>query len=108
MNSKFMSSKGHKIRANLSFMPLFTSKELLDHHIARVHELRNCETCPHCNKQLSRLKAHLQICRARWSEAERRRFKCSNENCDKIYQDKSTLNKHIKICPKNDPEEGLK
>ena len=73
----------------------FNSKELLEHHIARAHEMRNCEKCPHCNKQFSRIKAHLQTCSAIWSHTERRKFECPK--CDKIYLDKSSLNKHMKI-----------
>ena len=73
----------------------FNSKELLDHHIARAHEMRNCEKCPHCSKQFSRIKAHLQTCSAIWSHTERRKFECPK--CDKIYLDKSSLNKHMKI-----------
>ena len=84
----------------LACFKTFTSKELLDHHIARVHELRNCETCPYCNKQYSRLKAHLGICPASVFKSEKQKFKCLNENCDKAYEHKHSLNKHAKECPK--------
>ena len=72
----------------------------LPYHFARTHELRNCEPCPHCNKQYSRLKAHLETCSAIRTQAERKRFKCPN--CGKFYVDKSSLNKHIKnTCTMN-------
>ena len=72
----------------------FKLKEKLDHHIARKHEFRNCETCPYCEKQFSRLKAHKPICPAKnnGSHANRPKFEC--QNCDKIYIDKSSLNRH--------------
>ena len=73
----------------------FNLKELLEHHVARAHEMRNCETCPHCSKQFSRLKAHLLTCSVKWSGKEKRKFECPN--CDKIFTQKSTLNKHMKI-----------
>ena len=76
----------------------FNDKKLFEHHFARVHEMRNCEKCPHCSKEFSRLKAHLLICSAKLSRSERRKFECLN--CDKIYLDKGSLNKHIKDCCK--------
>ena len=85
----------------------FKLKEKLDHHIARKHEFRNCETCPYCEKQFSRLKAHKPICPAKnGSLANRPRFQCPN--CDKIYFDqwgllnrhKCSLNRHLKNASK--------
>ena len=73
----------------------FNSNKLLEHHVARAHEMRNCEICPHCSKQFSRLKAHLQTCSVKWSHTERRKFECPK--CDKIYLDKSSLNRHMEI-----------
>ena len=79
----------------------FNDKNLFEHHVARAHEMRNCEICPHCSKQYSRLKAHLQTCSVKWSHTERRKFECLK--CDKIYLDKSSLNKHMKIsCNSSD------
>ena len=76
----------------------FNDKKLFEHHVARAHEMRNCEKCPHCSKQFSRLKAHLLICSAKWFRTERRKFE--GLHCDKIYLDKGLLNKHIKDCCK--------
>jgi hypothetical protein len=76
----------------------FNDKNLFEHHVARAHEMRNCEKCPDCGKQFSRLKAHLLICSAKWSHTERRKFECLD--CNKIYLDKGSLNKHIKDCCK--------
>ena len=81
----------------------FNSKELLEHHVARAHEMRNCEVCPHCSKQFSRLKAHLLTCSVKWSgkEKERRKYECPD--CDKTYLDKKAFNIHIrKLCKKSE------
>ena len=72
----------------------FHSKEKLDHHFARAHELRNCESCPHCGKQCSRLKAHLLICKAKWSGVDRPRFEC--KNCGNTYSSTDSLRSHMK------------
>jgi len=82
----------------------FNSKETHDQHVSVVHELKNCEICPHCEKPFSRLKVHLKSCSVkfggnRWSNpSSRPSFECPN--CDKIYFDKQGFNKHIKKCSK--------
>ena len=40
----------------------FLSKENLEKHFSRYHELRNVKICPYCQKQFSRLEAHLPQC----------------------------------------------
>ena len=74
----------------------FASKEGqkgLDNHIARFHEFRNVESCPYCGKQYSRLEAHSKTCSAN-PNLERKIYLCPN--CDKVYQEKSSLNLHVK------------
>ena len=72
----------------------FYSQEKLDHHIARIHKLRNCESCPHCGKQCSRLKAHLLICKAKWSGVDRPKYKC--KDCGNILGSPDTLRGHMR------------
>ena len=74
----------------------FNSKEGekgLDNHVARFHEMRNVENCPFCGKQYSRLEAHSLRCNAN-PNLKRKIYECPN--CSKTYQEKSSLNKHMK------------
>ena len=73
----------------------FDSKERLEHHFARRHELRNCESCPHCGKQYSKLKVHIQTCNVRWSGVDRPTFKCPND-CGKTFLAKGYLKEHVR------------
>jgi hypothetical protein len=70
----------------------FHSREKLDHHVSRVHQLRNVESCPYCQKQYSQLKKHIPKCN---SKGKRDIFKCSY--CDESYLLKTSLNEHIKL-----------
>ena len=72
----------------------FNSTTQLEHHIARVHELRNCETCPHCGKIYSRLKAHLLTCNVRG--LDRVAHECPG--CDRKFLDKQNFKKHLEKC----------
>ena len=67
----------------------FNSTTQLEHHIARVHELRNCETCPHCGKIYSRLKAHLLTCNVRG--LDRVAHECPG--CDRKFLDEQNFKK---------------
>ena len=68
----------------------FKSTAKLEHHFARIHELRNCQTCPHCGKLYSRLKAHLLTCNV---QGGRDKFQCGS--CEKTYFHKRYLNEHL-------------
>ena len=74
----------------------FNSKEGergLDNHTARFHEMRNVENCPFCGKQYSRLESHSLRCSAN-PNLKRKIYECPN--CSNTYQNKSSLNKHMK------------
>ena len=72
----------------------FKSTAQLEHHFARFHELRNVETCPHCGKLYSRLKAHLENCNSKFGGVGLRpRIECGG--CDKSFLTKQALNKHL-------------
>jgi len=64
----------------------------LEHHIEKVNELRNCETCPHCGKIYSRLKAHLLTCNVRG--LDRVAHECPG--CDKKFLDRQNFKKHLR------------
>ena len=72
----------------------FNSTTQLEHHIARVHELRNCETCPHCGKIYSRLKAHLLTCNVRG--LDRVAHECPG--CDRKFLERQNFKKHLEKC----------
>ena len=69
----------------------------MEHHVARIHELRNCETCPHCKKLYSRISVHLVRCLEN-PDRKLERLKCPG--CDKTYSDSKSVNVHLKknIC----------
>merc|ERR1712200_328717 len=92
---------GHHRRAHSKDKPYqcskcaktFTTTARLEHHIARIHELKNCETCPYCGKIYSRLKAHVLTCPVR--NPERPKIPCDDETCDKTFLDRSSLKRHM-------------
>ena len=59
-----------------------------------MHELRNCETCPHCGKIYSRLKAHLLTCNVRG--LDRVAHECPG--CDRKFLDRQNFKKHLEKC----------
>ena len=69
--------------------------QYLEHHISRIHELRNCETCPYCGKIYSRLKAHVLTCPVRHPVNDRPRIPCEDETCDKSFLDRTYLKRHM-------------
>ena len=82
----------------------FRSKEKLDHHFERRHNLRNCEDCPYCGKQVSRLKPHMEICNAKFKDGKRPMYECSN-GCGATFINKEGLRGHIrKSCKKKKSE----
>ena len=72
----------------------FNSTTQLEHHIEKVNELRNCETCPHCGKIYSRLKAHLLTCNVRG--LDRVAHECPG--CDRKFLDRQNFKKHLEKC----------
>merc|ERR1712223_1606514 len=68
----------------------FKSTTKLEHHFARFHELRNVQSCPHCGKLYSRLKAHLETCNAKGA---REIYQCGS--CERNYLHKKKLTEHL-------------
>ena len=70
------------------------SSQLLQRHFERIHELKNCETCPYCKKQFSRLKVHLETCAMKVFRSERYKIQC--QYCERSYLNKQDYNRHVK------------